>query len=155
MFFLISLLHHIQSFANFVKGRDRYPYLAYCSSTSIASTNPLGHSHWWYARVSDLLVSIGITIDRLPPFRYSFAVPGHLLPTKQEMNRIKDDIYKQLVRVTWINPQGELHSKMVFYAHCWALCGFEERTHCSTPLKTSPLDALTLHPPRPVQSGLS
>jgi hypothetical protein len=59
---------------------------------------------------------MGITMDRLPPFRYSLDAPGHLLPTKQEMNTIiQEDIYKQFVHVTWINPQGGLRPKMAFY----------------------------------------
>jgi hypothetical protein len=29
---------------------------------------------------------------------------------------IGDDIHRQFMRVTWINPQGRLHLKMAFYA---------------------------------------
>jgi hypothetical protein len=36
MFGLVSLLHRIRSLADSTKGRDRYPYLAYCSSETIA-----------------------------------------------------------------------------------------------------------------------
>jgi hypothetical protein len=116
VFGLISLLHRIQSFVDTTKGWDRYPYLAYCSSESIASTSSLVRSRCWYVGVSDLLASVGITMDRLPPFRYSLDAPGHLLPTRQEMNTIiREDIYRQFVQVTWINPQGGLRPKMAFY----------------------------------------
>jgi hypothetical protein len=99
-----------------VKGRDRYPYLAYCSSETIALSSPLGRARGWFAGVSDLLESVGIQMDRLPPFRYSLDAPGHLLPTRQELNRIiRDDIYRQFIQITWVNPQGGLRPKMAFY----------------------------------------
>jgi hypothetical protein len=59
-----SSLH--RSFANSVKGRDRYPYLAYCSLETIALSSPLGWARGWFAGVSDLLESVGIQMDRLP-----------------------------------------------------------------------------------------
>jgi hypothetical protein len=60
---------------------------------------------------------MGIQLDRLPPFRYSLDAPGHLLPTRQELNKIiRDDIYRQFVQITWVNPQGGLRPKMAFYA---------------------------------------
>ena len=36
------------------------------------------------------------------------------------MNKIiKEDIYRQYIQTTWINPPGELHPKKAFYAqHC-------------------------------------
>jgi hypothetical protein len=67
IFSLISLLPYIQSFADVMKGWDWYPYLTYCSSESIASTSFV-RSRCWYVGVLDLLASIGIMMDRLPPF---------------------------------------------------------------------------------------
>jgi hypothetical protein len=55
-------------------------------------------------------------MDLLPPFRYSLNAPDYLLPIRWEMNTIiQEDIYKQFVHVTWINPQGWLRPKMAFY----------------------------------------
>ena len=60
---------------------------------------------------------MGIQLDCLPPFQYSLDAPGHLLPIRQELNKIiREDIYKQLVQVTWINPPRGLRPKMAFYA---------------------------------------
>jgi hypothetical protein len=60
---------------------------------------------------------VGIQIDRLPPFRYSLDAPGHLLPTRQVLNKIiRDDIYRQFIQITWVNPPGGLRPKMAFYA---------------------------------------
>jgi hypothetical protein len=42
VFRLVSFLHRIRSFADSVKGRDRYPYLAYCSSETIALSSSFG-----------------------------------------------------------------------------------------------------------------
>lgn len=48
--------------------------------------------------------SVGISIDRLPPYRYSLNALGHLLSTRQEFNKvIQNDIYKQFVQVIWTN----------------------------------------------------
>jgi hypothetical protein len=81
---LFSSLFHfcsIRSFVDLAKGRDQYPYLPYCSSESIALYSPHGCTRCWFARVSDLLESVGISMDRLHEFRYSLDKPGHLLPT--------------------------------------------------------------------------
>jgi hypothetical protein len=117
VFGLVSFLHRIWGLADSAKGRDRYPYLAYCSSETIALSSPLGRARGWFAGVSDLLESVGIQIDRLPPFRYSLDAPGHLLPTRQVLNKIiRDDIYRQFIQITWVNPPGGLRPKMAFYA---------------------------------------
>jgi hypothetical protein len=56
-------------------------------------------------------------MDHLPLFRYSFDAPGHLLPTRQKWNKIiRDDIFRQFIQITWVNPQDGLCSKMAFYA---------------------------------------
>jgi hypothetical protein len=60
-----------------------YSYLAYCSLETIALASPSGRAQCWFARVSDLLESVGILMDRLPPFKYSLDALGHLLPTRQ------------------------------------------------------------------------
>ena len=68
------------------------------------------------AGVSNLLESVGIQLDRLPPFRYSLDAPGHLLPTRQELNKIiREDIYRQFIQVTSVNAPRGLHPKMAFY----------------------------------------
>jgi hypothetical protein len=95
VFDLISLLHRIRRFVDTAKGRDRYPYLAYRSSESIASASSLVHSRCRYVGVLDLLASTSITMDHLPPFRYSLDTPGHFLPAKQEMNTIIGEGYLQ------------------------------------------------------------
>jgi len=48
---------------------------------------------------------------------YSLDAPGHHLPNKQEMNAvIKEDIYRQYIRISWITTPGGLRPKMTFYA---------------------------------------
>ena len=117
VFRLVSFLHRIRSYADSRSGQDRYPYLAYCSSETIALSSPPGRARGWFAGVSDLFESVGIHIDRLPLFRYSLDAPGHLLPTRQKLNKIiRDDIYRQFIQTTWVNPQGGLRPKMAFYA---------------------------------------
>ena len=116
VFRLVSFLHCLQCLANSIKIRDRYPYLAYCSSKTIAHSTPSGRARCWFTGVSNLLELVGIQLDRLPPFRYALDVPGHLLPTRQELHKIiREDIYRQFVQVTWVNPVGGLHPKMAFY----------------------------------------
>jgi hypothetical protein len=88
MFRLVSFLHHIRSLADLAKGRDRYPYLDYFSYDTIALSSPLGRVRGWFARVSDLLGSVGIQIDRLPLFWFSLDAPDHLLLTRQVLNKI-------------------------------------------------------------------
>jgi hypothetical protein len=112
----VSFLHRIWGLANSRTGRDRYPYLAYCSSETIALSSPSDRAQGWFAGVSDLLGSVGIQIDHLPPFQYSLDAPGHLLPTKQVLNKIIiNDIYRQFIQITWVNPPGGLRPKMAFY----------------------------------------
>ena len=95
VFNLVSLLHRLSRYADLTKGREQYPYLAYCSLESIALANPPSCTCCWHAGVFDLLEFVGIAIDWLPPFRYSLDVPGHLLPLRQELIRIiRDDIYR-------------------------------------------------------------
>lgn len=79
IFRLALLLHRLRGLANARKGRDRYPYLAYCSSENIGRMQT-GRSKCWYTGVTELLEASGIQIDHLPPFQYSLNAPGHLLP---------------------------------------------------------------------------
>lgn len=100
-----------------IKSRDRYPYLAYFFSKTIACSTPSCRSRCWFTRVSNLLESVGIQLDRLPPFRYSLVAHGNLLPTRQELNKIiKEDTYRKFIQVTWVNPPRGLCPKMAFYA---------------------------------------
>lgn len=64
VFRLVSFLHRIRSYADSRSGQDRYPYLAYCSSETIALSSPPGRARGWFAGVSDLFESVGIHIDR-------------------------------------------------------------------------------------------
>jgi hypothetical protein len=79
---LILLLYRIRSLLDTVKGGEQYPYFAYYSSESIASASSLICSRHYCVGVSDLLASVGITMDWLPLFRYSLDALGHLLPTR-------------------------------------------------------------------------
>ena len=79
IFKLVSLLHSLRGLADTRKGRDRYPYLAYCSSMHIARMQT-GRPKCWYTSVTEILKVLGIQIDCLPPFQYSLNAPGHLLP---------------------------------------------------------------------------
>jgi hypothetical protein len=116
VFGLVSFLHHIRGLADSTMGRDWYPYLAYCSSETIALSSPLGRARGWFAGVSDLLESVGIQMDHLPPFLYSLDALGHLLPTRQVLNKIiRDDIYRWFIQIIWVNPLRGLHPKMAFY----------------------------------------
>ena len=63
-----------------------------------------------------LLQSNGILMDKLPPYKYSLDDPGQLLLNKLELNRIiREDIYKQDIQVTLVDPPCELKPKMGFY----------------------------------------
>jgi hypothetical protein len=109
MFRLVPFLHYILSLVDLAKGQDRDPYLAYCSFATIALSHPLGRARGCYAGVSHLLESMGIQIDRLSSFRFSLDAPNHLLLTRQVLNKIiKDDIHRQFIQITWVNPPGEL-----------------------------------------------
>ena len=98
VFRLVSFLHWIRGLADSSKGRDRYPFLAYYSAQTIFRDTHPGRTKCWLTEVSDLLASVGIQLDRLPPFQYSLDAPGHLLPVRQELNKIiREDIYKQFI----------------------------------------------------------
>jgi hypothetical protein len=47
-------------------GRERYPYLALCSSMALASDPPSSHTRGWFSEVSRLLQSMNIS-PRAPP----------------------------------------------------------------------------------------
>jgi hypothetical protein len=79
---IVSLLHRIRSFVDSTKGQDRYSYLAYCSSESIALSSPYCRTWCWFVGVSDLLEFASISMDQLLPSRYLLDVLGHLLPTR-------------------------------------------------------------------------
>jgi hypothetical protein len=90
--------------------------LAYWSSETIALSSPLGQARDWFARLLDILESVGIQIDRLPPFWYSLDAASNLLPTRQVLNKIiKNDISRQFIKITWVNPLGGLRLKIAFY----------------------------------------
>ncbi|KAH9326058.1 hypothetical protein KI387_006236, partial [Taxus chinensis] len=85
IFGLVSLLHRIQGLLDSSTGRDRYIYLAYRSSEAIALSDRSGRVRCWYAEASRLLGSIGINMDRLPPFRKLLSsVTGILHPPSRE-----------------------------------------------------------------------
>jgi len=135
-----------------MKGRDRYVYLAYYSFETISLSSSSGRARCWFTSVSDLSESVAIQIDRLPPFKYSLDTPGHLLPTRQVLNKIiRDDIYKKFIRNTWVNPPGGLHPKMAFYVEHFLEFrdGFIVQPHYSLPL-----GARSLNFSRSIQSGL-
>ena len=71
IFDLVWFLHRLHGFADVARDRDHYSYLAYCSSVSMAAAESGARARCWYAQVSSLLSSIGIDIDRLPPFQFS------------------------------------------------------------------------------------
>jgi hypothetical protein len=106
--------------------------LSYYSSETISLSSSSGWARCWFTGVSDLLESVGIQIDCLPPFRYSLDTLGHLLMTRQMLNKIiRDDIYRQFIQLTWVNPLGGLCPKMAFYTkHFLELSdGFIVRPH--------------------------
>lgn len=52
-----------------------------------------------------------------PPFNNSLNDSKRLSLSKQEMNKIIiDDIYRQYVQVTWLDPLGGFRPEMAFYA---------------------------------------
>lgn len=54
-------------------------------------------------------------MDRLPPFKYSIDATDHLLPTRQELNKIiKTTFTDSLCRSLGLTPRARL--KMAFYA---------------------------------------
>jgi len=117
VFKFVSFQHRIQSFVDLVKGRDQYLYYAYFSSKTISLSSPPCRVSGWFAKVSNLLWFMGIQLNYLPPFKYSLNAPSHLLPTKQELNKIiGDDTYTQFIQITWVGTEGGLCPKMAFYA---------------------------------------
>ena len=117
IFDLVWFLHRLRGFADMAGDRDRYSYLAYCSSVSTAAVESGARARCWYAQVSSLLSSIGIDIDHLPPFQFSLDAPAHLLPSRQELNEhVRLDIYRCYITATWVNPPGGLRPRMSFYA---------------------------------------
>jgi hypothetical protein len=117
MFGLFYFLHHIQGLVNSVMGRYRYMYLDYHSSNMISLSIPSSQTRGWFARVSDLLGSMGIHINHLPLFWYSLDALGHLLPIRKVLNKIiRDDIYRQFIQITCFIHPGGLPPKMAFYA---------------------------------------
>ena len=81
IFYLVWFLHRPRGFVDNASDRDRYSYLAYCLSISIASAKSGSHTRCWYAHASSLLGSIGIDIDHLPPFQFSLDASAHVLPS--------------------------------------------------------------------------
>ena len=106
IFDLVWFLHLLRGFADTAVDRNRYSYLAYCSSISIAATESGSSSraHCWYGQVSSLLSSIRISMDHLPPFQFLLDAPAHLLPSRQELNEhVRLDIYRLYISTTWGN----------------------------------------------------
>ena len=69
-------------------------------------------SRCWYAQATSLLGSIGIEIDRLPPYQFSLDAPAHLLPSRQVLNEhVRQDIYRQYITTTWCHPSSGLRPR--------------------------------------------
>ncbi|KAH9310554.1 hypothetical protein KI387_025589, partial [Taxus chinensis] len=120
-------------FGDFFDERDRYPYLAYCSSVSIAQAM----GRYRFSGNFALLDLVGIQIDCLPPFQYSLNTPSHLLPTKQVVNRpIQEDIYRCFIQTTWVNPHGGLCPKMSFMQSIFLRSEMDSSSTLSTPFVT-------------------
>lgn len=149
VFRLVSFLHRVQSFANLIKSRDWYPYLAYCTSETIAHSTPSGRARCWFTRVSNLLESAGIQLACLPPFRYSLDAPGHLLPARQGLNPRG---HLQAVLPGHLGQSSGRVAPKDGLVH-WALLGVERRAQCLTPIYASPLDACSSHSSRLVQTS--
>jgi hypothetical protein len=144
IFRLVSFLRRVRSFRDSTIGRERYPYLALCSSEALASDPPSGRARGWFSEASRLLQSMTISPERLPPFSFSLDAPRHLLPTRQVLNQaIREDIYRLYIQVTWTSPSTSLGSKMSFYLeHFLEL----RMASSSAPLIHAALDALTQDP---------
>ena len=100
-----------------VVDQHKYSHPAYDSSVEIMRSDTSTRSHCWYAHATSLLGSIGIEIDRLPPYQFSLDALAHLLPSRQELNEhVRQDIYRQYITTTCSNPPGGLRPKMAFYA---------------------------------------
>jgi hypothetical protein len=80
IFRLISFIHRVRSFKDSTTKRERYPYLALCSSEALTSDHSTGHARGWFSEASRLLQSMTISPEHLPPFRYSLDASVHLLP---------------------------------------------------------------------------
>jgi hypothetical protein len=117
IFGFVSLLHWVHGYADSLANRDHYPYLAYYFSEAIATINASGWGCCWFAEVTCLLQLVGISMDHLPPFRYSLNSSNRILLTKKELNKIiREDIFKQFIQVTLVDPPRGLNPKMAFYA---------------------------------------
>jgi len=118
IFRLVSFLHGVRSLGDLASGRDQYPFLALCASEEIASTSADLHPRGKWCRffeASFLLWSVDISIDRLPPFRYSLEASGHLLPPEGAAQGDERVHIQTLCKVMWIAPPKDLGPKMAFY----------------------------------------
>lgn len=103
-------------------GHKRYPYLALLYSQRIASLGLTGCHRSWYSETNLLLQSINISIDQLPPFRYSLDTPPRLLSSKDVINKaVINNIDKQYIldlspTTSW--PQNGLLCRS-FPTDCW------------------------------------
>ena len=66
--------------------------------------------------MSSLLQMIGISIDNLPPFRFSWRDPNLRVDQKEINNCIREDIYRAYIQHTWISPPRPLSQKLYHYA---------------------------------------
>lgn len=62
---LVSFLHRVGAFRDSTTKRQKYPYLALCSSKAIASETPSGHAHGCFTEASWLLRSMTISPELL------------------------------------------------------------------------------------------
>jgi hypothetical protein len=53
IFRLISFIHRVRSFRDSATRRERYPYLALCSSEALASDHSTGRARGWFSEASD------------------------------------------------------------------------------------------------------
>ena len=68
IFDLIWFLHRLHGFMETCADWHRYSFLAYYSLVEIMRFDTSARSRCWYAQATYLLGSIGIEIDRLPPY---------------------------------------------------------------------------------------
>lgn len=109
----VTYLHRIREFGDTTSGRARLPWLALTSSMDLAGR---GDTHCWYSRLSKWMTSLGLDMDRLPPFRYSLDDPRLCWEmTRHEISQvIRADLLQLHTYRTWIYPT-RLPTKMATY----------------------------------------
>jgi hypothetical protein len=116
IFHLVSFLHRVSLSETLPSGESNTPTSHFAPRRLLLRITPQAVHEVGSQRHLELLQSMTISPERLPPFSFSLDAPHHLLSTRQVLNQaIREDIYRLYIQVTWTSPPTSLGSKMSFY----------------------------------------